>query len=256
MTKIGIAGDWHGDANSAIAMLKLFKNAGIQTVYHVGDFGIYRDRDGVKFLRAINRQLKLYGINLLVNPGNHEDYSLINSIEVGEDGLQRLDTNVTVLPRGYRWEIDGHSFVALGGAASINFTSLKKDISWWAEELITGGDLYRLAEHGEADVMITHEAPLGIATLETLKETNKDEWLPVELEYAYQSQQMMTYAVEIVRPKMFFHGHYHHGYIEETLFVDSLGGGFATMVHGLDMNRNQKNIGILDCETLAWEWLY
>lgn len=254
--RVGIAGDWHADATSAIHMLKKLRLEGIKTVYHVGDFGIYHDRDGIKYLRTVERQLALYGMDLLVTPGNHEDYSIINTMPIGDDGLQFVSEHISLMPRGYRWEQDGHSFVSLGGAASINFTSLKKDISWWAEEVITAGDLYRLAEGGTADVMISHEAPFNIDALEQMKEQNKDDWLPVELAYAHESQKMMTYAVEIVRPKMLFHGHYHHGYIENTLFVDSLGEGFSTLVHGMDMNRNQKNIGILDCETLGWEWVY
>lgn len=256
MTRVGIAGDWHGDATSAIAMLKILHGLGIETVYHVGDFGVYGDRDGEKYLRAVTRQLDLYKMTILVTEGNHEDYGKINTTPVSEDGKQWVTSRIALLPRGYRWEIDGHSFVSFGGAASINFTSLRKDISWWSEEAITTGDVYRLGADGEADVMITHEAPLGISTLEEMKEATKDDWSEIELDYARQSQLMMSYAVEAVRPKLLFHGHFHLGYVEEVLFIDTEGEGFATTVYGMDMNRHQRNIGVLDCETLGFEWAY
>lgn len=256
MTEVGIAGDWHGDTMSAIAMLKILHSHGITEVYHVGDFGVYGDRDGEKYLRAVTRQLEMYDMTCFVTEGNHEDFGKINSIPVSEDGKQWVTERISLLPRGYRWEQDGHSFVSFGGAASINFTSLKKDISWWSEEAITAGDVYRLGAGGEADVMISHDAPLNIPTLETMKEATSSDWAANELEYAYQSQLMMTYAVEAVRPKLFFHGHYHLGYVEEVLFIDQYGEGFSTTVYGMDMNRHQRNIGILDCETLAFEWAY
>lgn len=256
MTRIGIAGDWHRDARSAIAMLKILHLNNITDVYHLGDFGVYSDHYGKKYLKAVDNQLKLYGMKIFITEGNHEDYKLINSIPVAQDGKKWLTERVALLPRGFRWEIDGHSFVSFGGAASIDFTSLKENVSWWPDEMITAEDVYRLAGEGEADVMLAHEAPLGIEALEKLKRSQSDEWEPVELAYSYKSQKLMTYAVEAVRPKMFFHGHYHFGYHEEMLFIDSQDEGFVMDVYGMHMNRHSKNIGILDCENLGFEWLY
>jgi hypothetical protein len=256
MTRIGIAGDWHCDARSGIAMLKILNSHGITDVYHLGDFGVYSDRDGVKYLRAMDRQLKIYGMRIFVTEGNHEDYKLINSTPVSADGKKWLTERIALLPRGYRWEMDGHSFVSFGGAASINFTSLKENVSWWKEEIITAEDVLQLAGGGEADIMFAHEAPLGIETLEKLKRAHVDDWEPVELAYSYTSQKLMTRAVEAVRPRMFFHGHYHIGYEEEVLFVDQEGEGFGMAVYGMNMNRHTKNIGILDCKNLGFEWVY
>jgi hypothetical protein len=255
MTRIGIAGDWHSDATSAIGMLKLLHQEGITDVYHVGDFGLYSDRDGVKFLRAVDKQLKLYGMRIFVTEGNHENYKFINSFPVEEDGMKHIKDNIFLLPRGFRWEIDGKTFVSLGGAASIDFTSRTVDKTWWKDEFITPEDLLKVAAGGSADIMITHEAPLGINALEKLKRDNKDGWEKVELEYAHASQKMMTLAVDTVRPLMLFHGHYHLGYEEDVLFIDDAGEGYMTAVYGMDMNRYQKNIGILDVENFAFEWV-
>lgn len=256
MTRIGISGDWHGDANSAIAMLKILKSEGITDIYHLGDFGFYNDRDGVKYLRAVTRQLKLYGQKIWVTPGNHENYDMIADFPVSEDGFQHVNEHIVIIPRGHRWNIGATSFVSLGGAASVNFTSLTENKSWWKAEAISPADVFRTGAGGYADVMLTHEAPLGIKVIEDLKEKSKDEWAPVELAYAHYSQTLMTYAVESVRPKMLFHGHFHVGYTEDVLFLDGDGNGFSTSVHGLNMNRHQRNIGILDTNTLGFTWAY
>lgn len=256
MARIGIAGDWHSDANTAIAMLKILKAEGITDIYHLGDFGVYNDRDGVKYLRAVTRQLKLYGQKLWVTPGNHENYDMIAGLPVNKDGHLVVTDHIVLFPRGARWNIDGTSFVSLGGAASVDFTSRTESKSWWRAEAISPADVVKTGAGGYADVMLTHEAPLGINIIENLKEASKDEFTPVELAYSHYSQTLMTYALESVRPKMLFHGHFHVGYQEDVLFVDGDGNGFSTSVHGLDMNRHQRNIGILDTETLGFTWVY
>lgn len=255
MAQIGIAGDWHGDAMSAIPMLKRLKQEGITDIYHLGDFGFYDDRDGVKYLRAVTRQLKLYGQKLWVTLGNHENYDMIEALPVSEDGVRVFNEHIAILPRGYRWDIDGTSFVSLGGAASVNFTSLKEGKSWWPAEAITPGDVLKTGSGGYADVMLTHEAPLGIKMIEDLKEASKDEWVPLELAYSHHSQTLLTYAVETVRPKMLFHGHFHVGYKEDVLFVDDDGQGFSTSVYGMNMNRHSRNIGVFNTVDHSFVWV-
>lgn len=255
MTRIGIAGDWHGDAMSAIPMLKKLNQEDIQDIYHLGDFGLYDDRDGIKYLRAVTRQLKLYGQRIWVTPGNHENYEMMSHIPVGPDGFQHLNDHIAIIPRGKRWDIEGTSFVSLGGAASVNFTSLKEGKSWWTEEAITTEDVIRTGEGGYADVMLTHEAPLGIKVIEDLKDSTKDEFTPIELAYSHHSQRLLTYALETVRPKMLFHGHFHIGYHEEALFIDEDGQGFSTSVYGMNMNRHSRNIGILETPGLSFKWI-
>lgn len=236
-------------------MLKRFKQEGITDIYHLGDFGFYDDRDGVKYRRAITRQLKLYGQKIWVTPGNHENYDMIEALPVSENGYREVNEHIAIIPRGHRWDIDGTSFVSLGGAASVNFTSLTEGRSWWSAEAITPKDVVKTGSGGYADVMLTHEAPLGIKVIEDLKQASRDEWAPVELAYSHYSQTLMTYAVESVRPKILFHGHFHIGYREDTVFIDADGQGFSTSVYGMNMNRHSRNIGVFDTETQSFAWI-
>jgi hypothetical protein len=141
MKKIGLAGDWHHNLQWALFAIKHFNSYSITDIYHVGDFGIYSHTSGQHYLDAIQNICEDLGTRILITPGNHEDYDLINSLPVGENGLQKLRPNILLMPRGYRWEIDGRTFVSLGGAASITFTSQTAGVDWWPEEQITYEDV-------------------------------------------------------------------------------------------------------------------
>lgn len=256
MKKIGIAGDWHHNLGWAVSSIKRFSDSGIKAVYHVGDFGIYSHAKGQTYLDEVNNSCVFAGVTLFVTPGNHEDYDLINKTPVDPgSGKQWLRSNIALLPRGYRWEMDGRSFVSLGGAASIGFTSQTAGYDWWPEEAITFDDVYRVSTGGTADVMITHEAPNGIEHVRQAKGASGGEWLEVELYYAYESQKKMTMAVEAVEPKVLFHGHYHCGYEENALFIGLEGDGFTTRVVGMNMDSQNRNLGIFTPATYDFEWL-
>lgn len=255
--RIGLAGDWHGNTSWVIGALKGFHLAGVDTVYHVGDFGFWPGLEGKKFLRAVEKQLDLYGITIYVTLGNHEDYTQVDDMPVSEDGLRWATKHIAVMPRGYRWEVDGVTFVSLGGAPSINFQNLKKGINWWAEETITMGDIYRLSAGAEGfprtDVMITHDAPDGIAPLDALMTENAKEWSEEGLQYADEGRKMMTAAVNIVKPLFFFHGHYHYDYVAETAFGDDE--TFMTTAVGLNRDTFKNNNLILDLNDMSPEWM-
>jgi hypothetical protein len=255
--RIGLSGDWHGNTMWAVAALKGFHLEGVDTVYHVGDFGFWPGNEGKKFLRAMERQLVLYNITLYVTLGNHEDYPQVEALPVSEDGLRWATKHIAVFPRGYRWEVDGVSFVSLGGAPSINFTDLKKGISWWPEEALTMGDIYRLSESSagfpRTDVMITHDAPDGIPPLDALMAGNASEWNEEGIQYAEEGRKLMNAAVEIVKPQMFVHGHYHYDYVVNVEFGEEE--KFMTTVVGLNRDTYKNNNMILDLNTMKTEWI-
>lgn len=223
---IGIAGDWHGNTGWAKDRLKDFNEAGIQHIFHLGDFGIWGGHDGASYIRKVNKWLNENNQTLYITPGNHEDYVRINASQLGYDGtywyqgLERLK----LLPRGYRGLL-GHtvsrSWVSLGGANSIDFKGRTEGISWWREESITIADVYNTIQGGLADYMFSHDAPAGI-DIEYSTKTKNSGWHTDELRYSNAGREMLKHAVDVVRPNIIFHGH-HHVYQDSISTIKTYG---------------------------------
>lgn len=241
--RIGVAGDWHGDLGWALRAIRSFKSAGIDTVIHLGDFGIWPNSP--KFIRRIESLLGQLDMNLYVVPGNHEDYVQINNTPVAEDGLQYFTSRIILFPRGYRWNWAGRSFVALGGANSIDFEGRTQGINWWAEESITLGDAYRTIQDGVAEVMFAHEAPSGVVPMTG----HGEKWSARGLAYAAQSSEVMLQVVDAIQPKLFMHGHYHYYY--DKIVVSDV--GYNTRYIGIDKEYTQYNMAVISLDTLSVE---
>lgn len=244
-----VAGDWHGRGTWAIRALKAISLAGVHTIYHVGDFGIWPGREGQKYLKGLTRQAALYDQVIYITLGNHEDYTQANATPVSSDGLQWLTDRIAIMPRGFRWSIADKTCVSLGGAASLDYKDRRQGIDWWAEEAITLGDVYRLAEGGPADIMISHEAPNGLDALEFLKRDPTH--LSAEaIAYSDESRKLMDAALSIVQPELLFHGHYHTYHDEMAQFE-----GFKTRVIGLNRDLHKNNVSIFDITKMDSEMI-
>lgn len=252
--RIVIAGDWHINTEWATHALDTIASTGIKDIYHVGDFGFWPDERGQEYLRVIDAKLALTGSTLLVTPGNHDDYAFINSLSADKDGLLVAADNVRVLPRGHRWAVDGVSFVSLGGAASIDFETRTEGMNWWREEAITYGDVMRVAGGGAADVMIAHDAPNGVNALSWTSKADTKSHSPKALGYCAESRYMMTHAVDGVRPKVFFHGHYHNAYME-TANLGLPDDSYDVHSVGLAKDNDPGNLVVLDLSDLSVQFL-
>jgi len=188
---IYITGDTHGDytrfTNFAFPLQeKLSRN---DYVIICGDFGIW---DNSKIENHNFDFLNSRPFTTLFVDGNHENYNLLKRFPVqkwhGGD-VHFIRPNVIHLMRGNLYEIDGHSFFAMGGAASHDIGDgildpRKKDyhrkkarlkrhgkkyyrvkgISWWEEELPNDEEykkaLDTLNKCGwKTDYILTHCAP-------------------------------------------------------------------------------------------------
>lgn len=261
MTRIGFLGDTHGSAQVVLAALKRFFAEDITQIYQVGDFGFWPGKHGGVFLTYVNTLLSKNGQTMYVTPGNHEDYTQIKSWQVHEDGWMRARSNILVAPRGHRWTVDERSFVSLGGAPSVDRKwRLRNQRSsghplWWAEEAITSEDILKTISGGSADIMIAHDAPLGVPQIEEGIEGNPGGFAPEDLEYALQGRKDMLSVVDIVRPKLFFHGHYHFKVDDRLeIFNENTGLSDTTRVYGLSADGRPFSSGILNLETLSFQF--
>jgi hypothetical protein len=210
---IGIAGDWHGNTFWAKESLEAFKDFGITEIFHLGDFGIWGGQDGSVYIRKIAKWLSENGQTLYVTLGNHEDYVRVNSTPVAADGTQWYQghESIKLLPRGFRGTVGAsvsRSWVSLGGANSIDFKGRTEGLSWWREESITVGDVYRTAEGGHAELMFCHDAPIGVP-FPFERKGEEAGWQADEIHYSNQGREMLKQAVDAVQPTVLFHGHHH-----------------------------------------------
>lgn len=256
--KIGLLGDTHANYGWIMYALNKFNREGVEVILQLGDFGIWPSVSNHGFLDRVNLLLKNYRQTLYVVPGNHEDYDQINAVPVAEDGWQHMRDRILLAPRGHRWEWDGVSFVALGGAPSVdrhwrlNSGSGK---TWWAEEAITDEDVQKVIQGGYADVMVCHDAPSGVQTINQRIAGNPGGFKPWDLEYADEGRELLTKAFKAVAPSLFLHGHYHF-LVTEHLNVQRGEQWHQCQILGLSKDLTNFSLGALDTETNeahAWD---
>jgi predicted phosphodiesterase len=249
--QIGIAGDWHGNTGWAKHALMKFSHVGVKHILHVGDFGFWPGNSGRKYRYKVNKFLALYGMTLYVTLGNHEDYVKVASFvehPTMEGFVYHVDyPHILVAKRGARWEWNDVSFVSLGGANSIDFTGRTEGISWWKEERISLGDIYRTVEGGHADIMISHDCPAGVNIFGSHRDASNG-WSPTEIAYAQESRVALRQAVDGVKPDILFHGHYHRFLDLTTELFDGVE-GYTLRSIGLDMDDSQKNLMLFELAT-------
>lgn len=246
--KIGILGDLHGNSTWAVYALQRLSQAGVTEAVQLGDFGFGLAES--RFLRSVEAACKTYRINLIVVPGNHEDYDLVNGYPLMDDGFQSVSDHIVVAPRGHRWKMGGRSFVALGGAPSVDRTyrqRLEREKPgrrfWWKEEQITKADVDKVIEGGHADIMVAHDAPY-VQDIQRRIEGNPHGWEQRDIEYADKGRKLMDRAFSAVQPHVFLHGHYHFPVYDNVIWSDHT----VSHVVGLDADNSDNSFGLLETD--------
>lgn len=255
MTQIGLLGDVHGNHAWIKFAARQFHTLGITTVIQVGDLGVSSDRGESNRWDRTDRYLRTYGITLLVAPGNHENYDYIEAMHQREDGWFQYRSNILLAPRGLRTEMRGRTFVWLGGAGSVDRTRREEDRmsgarrSWWPQEAITRDDVATTVAGGHANIMISHDAPVGVPEIDDRLPATEHLWNSDDLEYAHACRERFTKAVAGVQPDLLVHGHYHFGVRGEWVHPET---GHVTATVGLGMDGDdQHGLGVLETDSLV-----
>ncbi len=148
-----VAGDWHGNAQVAAAALATAKREHVDCLVQLGSFGIRPDRRGDKFLEQVNVLSLINRVPVFFIEGRNDWQPWLLDQPADADGLSSLFSNVTYLPRGFRWVSGDTSFVAVGGGSTADWEP------WWPGEVIAERVAADVAADGHADVMFTHEPP-------------------------------------------------------------------------------------------------
>ena len=251
-TALIVAGDWHANiryVSKAIPAIAR-ETTGVKTILHVGDFGIWRDPRGRKFLDAVDFWGERAGISrVLVTPGNHEDWAWLDSEFESHPGKPvALSSIVQVLPRGFRFEIGNRTFVSFGGAASVDFERRREGIDWFPSELPTEADVARAVAGGHADVLLTHETiDGGTPASEGILRNNPLGFSRKALSYSSRSRELVTLAWRGLSPHLVMHGHLH---TSDDITLPS-----GQQVVSLDRDDRPRNMVLLELSSLSWRWL-
>lgn len=246
--KILLAGDWHSSFPAAKPVIEHAKNMGINTIIQLGDFGIWSTDK--PYLNQMEFLLNQWDIQLYFIDGNHEDFPRLYDKRILDDGTRYVRDHITYIPRGYRWDWNGLSFLALGGAASIDKRHRRVNKSWWAEEYITEEDVLTAQSGGPVDIMFCHDSPSTAPNSvcdSPFDQANAIRYFGADvLNYCSNHRETLARVTNVTTPRLLFHGHYHK--YMEGIYVHRDEKNTVGYVYGLDQGLGQvkQNVMVFD----------
>lgn len=239
--EVYVVGDWHSNTPWALHVLDTLPDWAC--IIQLGDFGIWGHRE--EYLYELNKEASNRRQEIVFIDGNHEDFPYLNEFELDSKGARPILSNITHLPRNFRWEWQGNKMLALGGAYSIDRNHRRLGRTYFEEETITSQESVDAINGGFADVMFTHDAPYGM-DIPGLPDPKS--WAPEHLSASIGHQMVLRAIVDEIQPRALFHGHMHSSY---TGVIE--GAHRQTVVRGLDCDgvRLDKHVATLTLLDLA-----
>jgi hypothetical protein len=208
--KLMIAGDWHGNIGWAVDVVDHAAEQGCDTILQLGDFGYWTDTPPTAhYLRSLTGALTRTGITLYWIDGNHEDFS--RRSEWAPPGNDTLNP-IVHLPRGYRWEWWGKTWMAVGGGVSMDRHWRVRDESWWVEETLTEEQIEWCCRPGGVDVIVSHDCPRGVDIPGIGPSTKGFGWPYDVLVDAEEHRGKLRRVWDATGASELYHGHYHVWY--------------------------------------------
>src|SRR5258708_21973596 len=114
--------------------------------------------------------------------------------------------NIHHLPRGFRWDGHGRTWLACGGGVSLDKAARAEGLDSWPDEEITSGQESAFVAGTHAEVMVSHDCPSSVA--HTFPRP-PPEWAPADLARHEAHREQPQRIVAPVRPSHLIHGHLH-----------------------------------------------
>lgn len=240
-----MAGDWHGNtkhATSVISQLpELLPHEESPTIIQVGDFGLW---EPFRYVMKLNEALNTVNGQLMFIDGNHENHTLLSEYQRKDKfGRIRIANRIRYLPRNHRWTWHGRTWLALGGATSVDRALRTEGFDVFAAEELTDEQLFTAAYEGACEVMVTHDAP---SLVPLLLPPPSPLWAPRDLARADVHRERLSGLVETISPSLLIHGHYH---VRQNWSGKTETGSDLRVV-SLDMDGTPGNIVVVDTKTL------
>lgn len=247
---VAVAGDWHGNLAWALKAVKAAHDAGAAVVLQLGDFGYWRpDPSTRKYLFRLERQLSALDVQLLWVDGNHEDHARLSALPLAADGTRPISDHIAHLPRGHRWTWDdaggiASTWLALGGAVSLDRQWRRAGKTWWPEETINEDDAATAVAGGPADVLVSHDSPAGVA----IPDMRAGLWPAEAVADADRHRARLRRVVDEVCPRQLWHGHYHVRYDGDLEILPQPGSAdepTICQIHGLDRDDTEMSRNVV-----------
>lgn len=172
-------------------------------IIHVGDGEEGYPWWNEKSAEQLNNAFGDFNVEYMSIRGNHSNPSVF-------DGSVMM-SHFKLLPDYTRMEIEGQSWLFVGGAVSINRLDRERGRNWWPDE-----EMKLIAELATpADVLITHAGP---SFIHRPTSPMVEYYIRREEENGINGLRQMLIAeqcrhdrlFELVHPKNWYFGHYHH----------------------------------------------
>ncbi len=239
--RVLVVGDLHANTGAALGVIEHAVVMGADVILQAGDFGWWpREEYGRSYLRKVEKHLALRGLELWWIDGNHEDFRSLATRPVGPDGRRQVDEHLWHLPRGFRWRWNETTWVAVGGGVSMDKAFRIPGKTWFDDEELTPAQASQIIADGPADIILAHDAPLGVPFLrqeldqELPAWRRESPWSTGRLVRSDEHQRRIRSVVDGVHAAAVFHGHHHVRY-SDTLTTPH--GPVA--VEGLGMDRDR-----------------
>lgn len=205
--RILLAGDTHADVGHFAQLFNIAQDKNADNIFVLGDFGFWPNETvGKMFLRRVAHLSEKNDIPVYFLAGNHEDWDELDEREMqgnfDHQGFVNVYRNIKYAPTGLRWQWDGYSFMAVGGAYSVDRKNRVKYVSWFPQETISDDDVANCGTE-QVSVVLSHDAPLDVSTLPDTLHPGSN-----------QNRQQLQKILDATKPNIVFHGHWHHKYYE------------------------------------------
>lgn len=252
LDKIAFAGDWHGNTYWAQSVIRQIAESladeDEKVIIQLGDFGFWPGKWGQTYIESLQKTLDEVNADLLFIDGNHENHATLKKLAKskhvnGQSVPCPVSDRITWLQRGTRFKVNDKTYLALGGAASVDRQWRTENTSWFPAERITPEQKDAAIADGPATVLLSHDAPADVP----ITFPPVPVWPSQDLALSQVNREYLQEVVDACGINYVMHGHMHMSY-EKT--VRSERSYFRANCFNCDGSIG--NWGIMNAKTMEW----
>lgn len=251
--RIMFVGDTHGMLSPFRHKAEICARNGINTMFVLGDFGLWPGLDGVRYLDEVNNIAVENNVRIVALPGNHEDHpqwsKWMSLAPKDARGFAYVRSNLLLAPKVHYFKWSNKRFFVLGGAVSIDKSVRTPGVNWWADEEFSQENLESVLKYSgkKIDFVLSHDCSDFTPFRNRLKPDAASR----------ENRKRIDRALAHLKPDYHLHGHMHtrydwnnyHSYgLRQTAFGDSDmdWNGHYTRTFGLECNNDRDSFVVLD----------